>query len=52
MTAWDPYAEAYPPRPDAELLRTHARSLDETAEGIVDTVELIEGDCSGLEAVY
>jgi hypothetical protein len=52
MTAWDPYAEAYPPRPDAELLRTHARALDETAEGIVDAVELIEGDWSGLEAVY
>ncbi|MGM0928564.1 MAG: hypothetical protein ACQEXN_02490 [Actinomycetota bacterium] len=52
MTAWDPYSEAYPPRPDAELLRTHARALDETAEGIVDTVELIEGDWSGLEAVY
>ncbi len=52
MTAWDPYAEAYPPRPDAELLRTHARTLDETAEGIVDAVELIESDWSGLEAVY
>ncbi|MEV7646442.1 hypothetical protein [Arthrobacter sp. NPDC089319] len=52
MTAWDPYAEAYPPRPDAELLRTHARALDKTAEGIVDAVELIEGDWSGLEAVY
>ncbi|MFT4470961.1 hypothetical protein ACMX2H_13730 [Arthrobacter sulfonylureivorans] len=52
MTAWDPYAEAYPPRPDAELLRTHARALDETAEGIIDAVELIESDWSGLEAVY
>ncbi|MGW6172838.1 hypothetical protein ACWF5H_05015 [Arthrobacter sp. NPDC055138] len=52
MTAWDPYAEAYPPRPDAELLRTHARALDKTAEGIVDAVELIESDWSGLEAVY